>query len=189
MNEATLRAVGRLLSPITRRISVMIQRAVIHTLEQNKGRVFVQLKGADGTPFDAELLQQFGLATHPLAGAETTVLALDGDGTHSIAIVAGDHRYRVEVGEGEACLYNHDGAKVHLKKGKIVDIDGDAINLNGPTTINDGLTVHKKITALDLLTAVKSISSDEDVKIAGLSIKAHKHTSSAPGSPTGLPIP
>lgn len=181
MNEMLLRSIKRLLAPLQRRVHNLVQTTVLKSLKQIDGRVFVELCGLSGQTYDAEMLQPYGLATHPKKEADTIVLALNGDSTHSLAIVIGDSKHRLDVAEGEVALYTDEGAKLHLKNNKIIDIEADAINLLGPVTCTDDLTVNKSITC------VKTITAQQDAIIANISFTAHTHIASGPGSPTAPP--
>lgn len=185
MQSNLLSAIRRLTSPLERRIVNLVQRAVLHTLDQNQGRVVVQLTGASGEPMEAELSQPFGLSSHPVKGGEAVVLAMGGDSSNSIALLVGDTRYRVDVAEGEVALYNQSGASVHLKQDKIIEINGDQININGPTTISDTLTVADDLTAQKSLSVNRTITAQQDATIAGISFIGHTH--SVPGAGNSTP--
>ena len=52
--------------------------------------------------------------------------ALNGGKTaHSVIIATENGAYRVQVGGGEVCVYNQWGAKITLKKEKIIEVDCD----------------------------------------------------------------
>jgi phage gp45-like len=77
----------------------------------------------------AKFLQQYGFASKPLEGAEAIVFMQDGQ---LIIVGTDDRRYRISLEDGEAVLYSYEGTKVHLKRGKKVEVSGaDEINLGG----------------------------------------------------------
>lgn len=89
-----------------------------------------------------EHFQPYGLTSNPHPGAEGVVVAVGGNRDHSIAIVVDDRRYRVNtLASGEVCIYTDEGDKIHLQRGRVIEVvtgtltvnASEAINLNAPT--------------------------------------------------------
>ena len=101
-------------------------RAVLGALN---GKTAVQL--AQGTALSGEkleaveLFQHFGFTSGVTAGSERIVLTLGGKTAHSIIVATENGAYRVQVSAGEVCVYNQWGAKITLKKEKIIEADCD----------------------------------------------------------------
>lgn len=180
VNQTLTRSINRLLEPLRRRLRMVVQRAVVEYVHSQNGRPFVQVVSTGGEPCDAELMQPFGLASQPVAGAGAVVLNLNGDRSHAVAINVGDNRYRVEVSAGEVALYNQDGAKIHLKAGRIIDIDADQVNINCKVVIDNELEVSGKAVFND------EIEVSIDATIAMKSFLLHHHNIS--GSTTTPPV-
>lgn len=93
-----------------------------------------QVIGLGGNPRqDIEHAEPYGLAAHPLPGAEAWIVANAGDQAQLVALVVGDPRHHPLVLQpGEVCLYSMHGQRVHLKADGGIDIDapGD-INMAG----------------------------------------------------------
>lgn len=179
VNDAVVRAFNRLLEPLRRRVRMVVQRAVVEYVHSQNGRHFVQVVATGGEPYDAELVQPFGFASQPVAGAGAVVLNLNGDRSHSVAINVGDNRYRVEVGAGEVAIYNQDGAKIHLKAGRIIDFDADLVNINCKVVIDNELEVSGAAVFND------QVEVATDAIIAMKSFLLHYH--SVTGSTTSPP--
>ena len=82
----------------------------------------VQVNGLAGEKLqDAELFQHFGFTSCPPAGTQCIVLPIGGQTSHSIIIGA----YRLQVASGEVAIYSDEGAFVHIKKGRIVEVECD----------------------------------------------------------------
>lgn len=167
VNQTLVRSFNRMLEPLRRRLRMVVQRAVVEYVHAQNGRPFVQVVSTGGEPCDAEFVQPFGLASAPVAGAGAVVLNLNGDRSHAIAINVGDNRYRVEVAAGEVALYNQDGAKIHLKAGRIIDFDAEQVNINCKVVIDSDLEV----------TGGATITGDAN--IATKSYVAHLHSNGA----------
>lgn len=75
----------------------------------------------DGTIADRELFQHYGYTSRPKAGAEVIFIR---QGGQIIAIGSDDRRYRISLEDGEVALYTDEGDKVHLKRGRIIEIVG-----------------------------------------------------------------
>lgn len=101
-------------------------RAVLGGLN---GKPSVQLAQGDALNGEkleaAELFQQFGFTSGVPAGSELIVLPLGGKTAHSVIIATENGAYRVQVGGGEVCVYNQWGAKITLKKEKIIEVECD----------------------------------------------------------------
>lgn len=179
VNQTLVRAVSRMLEPLRRRLRMVVQRAVVEYVHAQNGRPFVQVVSTGGEPCDAEFVQPFGLASTPVGGAGAVVLNLNGDRSHAIAINVGDNRYRVEVAAGEVALYNQDGAKIHLKAGRIIDIDADQLNINCDVIINGTTDIQGNVTTTGTL-------KNNNVSVGS----THTHSGvTAGGGTTGTPLP
>jgi phage baseplate assembly protein V len=86
----------------------------------------VQLKGLAGEQLqDAELFQHFGFTSCPPAGTQCIVLPIGGQTSHAIIIATENGAYRLQVASGEMAIYSDEGAFVHIKKGRIVEVECD----------------------------------------------------------------
>lgn len=101
-------------------------RAVLGGLNGKPGVQLAQGDALNGEKLEAaELFQQFGFTSGVPAGSELIVLPLGGKTAHSVIIATENGAYRVQVGGGEVCVYNQWGAKITLKKEKIIEVDCD----------------------------------------------------------------
>lgn len=179
VNNAMVRAFNRMLEPVRRRLRMVVQRAVVEYVHAQNGRPFVQVVSTGGEPCDAELVQPFGLSSQPVAGAGAIVLNLNGDRSHAVAINVGDNRYRVEVSEGEVALYNQDGAVIHLRAGRIIDVDADQMNINCDLVINGNTSITGDVDTTGTMTN-NGIPVGSTLRVSGVT----------PGSGTsGTPVP
>jgi phage baseplate assembly protein V len=92
----------------------------------------VQLSGlADETLQELELMQHFGFTSHPPPGTEAIVMPLGGNTSHGIVIATENGRLRiVNLAPGETAIYSDEGAKVVIKKGRIIEADCDVYRVN-----------------------------------------------------------
>lgn len=75
----------------------------------------------DGSIDNRELFQHYGFTSRPKEGAEVIFIR---QGGQIIAIGSDDRRYRISLENGEAALYTDEGDKIHLKRGRIIEIIG-----------------------------------------------------------------
>ena len=124
---------GSILDPLKRKIQLMIGRAVITAIDDTGGLQRVQLQGLAGEVLDSrERVQEYGLTSRPLPGAEAIIASIGGNRTNTVVIATDDRRYRVELDtDGEVCLYDDQDQRVHLKR------DGIHIKTDQP----NGVTV------------------------------------------------
>lgn len=118
----------RILGPILRRLRLMVSRAVVRLVDDDSKTQTLQLEILKGELYDRiERLQNYGITSVPLPGAEAIVLAAGGDRAHGITVVVGDKRYRLTGLEaGEVAIHDDKGQKVHLTRAGIV-VDGGGL--------------------------------------------------------------
>ena len=101
-------------------------RAVLGGLNGKPGVQLAQGDALNGEKLEAsEVFQQFGFTSGVPAGSELIVLPLGGKTAHSVIVATENGAYRVQVSGGEVCVYNQWGAKIILKKEKIIEVDCD----------------------------------------------------------------
>jgi len=98
----------------------MIRGIVISVLEGLIKR-FSASGRAGETISDREYFQHYGFTSRPHPGAEAIIIK---EGNHFIMLASDDRRYRIGLEEGEVALYTDEGDKVHLKRGRIIEIIG-----------------------------------------------------------------
>ena len=149
------RTFDRLSRELRRRTLLMIGRAVLTVVNDATKLQTVQVEGLPGEIIDgAEKFGMYGITSHPLPGADALVLAVGGMRQHPIVMVD-DRRYRVrELEEGEVCIYTDEDLldagqpttmdedqdatmphRITLKRGRIVEIEGDRIAITADTRI------------------------------------------------------
>lgn len=112
---------SRLLSPVWRRMRLLISRGVLQMSQDENGLQAVQVTLQGEEPADAERFQTYGLTSVPHSGAEAVVAAVGGARAHLVALVVDDRRYRLAgLKTGEVALYDDLGQSVHLTREGIV---------------------------------------------------------------------
>ncbi|MBJ7553150.1 phage baseplate assembly protein V [Marinomonas spartinae] len=203
-----------MVNSLVRKIRRLAGRALIRRVRYaNKIRYF-QVQQEGGMPLDnVEHMEPFGFTSHPLPNAEAVVLAFNGNGSNSVAIMAGDQRYRLVIDEGEAAVYNHHGDKVHLKKDRTISVEAATkvelvtphTHMTGKLTVAETIEAQGHITSQDKITAASVVQGASFVNAAGsgsmgedgtmqvkevvangISLKKHTHMD-AEGRPTNPP--
>ena len=191
-------------------------RAKLSALNGDPALQMAQGKGLAGEALQAvEVLQQFGFSSGIPADSQLIVLPLAGRSSASVVIATEHGAYRLKVGPGEARMYSQEGAYVHIKAGRIVEIDCDNLNINvkeqakitagngviidaPQTTITGNLTATgEKGDTVEMTANVKidgniaqqgKIESTGDHTAGGISLTEHTHKGVQPGSGnTGQP--
>jgi len=126
------------LDAIVTKIRMMLGRAVLTLVDDAKKMQSVQVAGMDReTLDDVEHPQPYGFTSHPLPGAEAFMMFVGGDRSHGIALVIDDRRYRLKpLDGGEVALYTHEGSKIALRNGRLVEIDCDRLSINASDAVN-----------------------------------------------------
>ncbi|EJP3174574.1 phage baseplate assembly protein V [Salmonella enterica] len=79
----------------------------------------------------AELFQHYGFTSHPQPGTMGIVLPLGGVSSHGIVIATEHGAYRLKsLKPGEVALYTDEGAKIVLRRGKLIEVDCETFRVN-----------------------------------------------------------
>lgn len=79
----------------------------------------------------AELFQHYGFTSHPQPGTMGIVLPLGGVSSHGIVIATEHGAYRLKsLRPGEVALYTDEGAKIVLRRGKLIEADCEVFRIN-----------------------------------------------------------
>lgn len=79
----------------------------------------------------AELFQHYGFTSHPQPGTMGIVLPLGGVSSHSIIVATEHGAYRLKsLKPGEVALYTDEGAKIVLRRGKLIEADCETFRVN-----------------------------------------------------------
>jgi hypothetical protein len=115
-------------------------RGVLISLAEGVIRRFSADGRVPGEFEDRELLQHFGFASRPPAGADLIIIR---EGNHFVCVADGHRKYTFELKDGEAALFDSRGQSVHLSQDGImvttdkkIEAEAPEINLGGD---RDGL--------------------------------------------------
>lgn len=199
-----------------RQIKSMITSALAGVRQGLRGRIqrakaakqviLVQVDGLAGERFnDAELFQQPGLRSVPLAGMQAIVIPLGGRSANGVVVaMSNGQAFVADLQPGEVAIFNEvdgEACSVVLRNGRIVDIQCDTLNITASTAVNvttptvtlatttttiNATTAHVAADSVAIDAATTSISGNAnvgqtlaaatDVTAAGKSLKGHKHT-------------
>lgn len=114
--------VARMLRPLSRRIRLMVGRAVITALDDSGGMQVAQVRLLSGEVRDGvEILMQYGHSSLAPGKPEGVYFALGGDRDHGMLINVGTRSVRFKgLRPGESVLHDDQGQKVHLTREGIV---------------------------------------------------------------------
>ncbi|EKA6139439.1 phage baseplate assembly protein V [Salmonella enterica] len=78
-----------------------------------------------------EMFQHYGFTSHPQPGTMGIVLPLGGVSSHGIVIATEHGAYRLKsLKPGEVALYTDEGAKIVLRRGKLIEADCETFRVN-----------------------------------------------------------
>lgn len=137
MISALQQLLQQALRPLRQQLQNLVARAVVDLVNDGAKMQALQVTILDGeTRDDAERFQQYGLTSVPLEGAEAVVLSVGGRRDHLLVLAVDDRRNRLkDLEAGEVALYTYEGAKVHLKRGRIV-VEDSEIRLGSDAAAN-----------------------------------------------------
>lgn len=166
--------------------------------------ILVQSDGLAGEQFnDAELFQQPGLRSIPIAGMQTIVLPLGGRSANGVVVAMSNGAlFITDLQPGEVALFNeNDGVanSIVLRNGRLVEINCATLNINASEAVNittPAVTMTTSTTAIAAdtvsidaptttasgnLNVAQTVAGAVDVTAAGKSLKAHVHNGVAAG--------
>lgn len=122
-----LSSLNRLLAPLRNQVANLVARAVVKLVNDSGGLQVMQLGVLAGETRDGcERVQNYGLSSKPVAGAEAVVLFVGGHRDHPLIVAVDDRRYRpTGLEDGDVCLYGKGSERVLLKDGRIVVTSAD----------------------------------------------------------------
>ena len=119
----------RLLSPLSRKVSMLIGKATVKEVNNSGTNSFAfgdqpqRLKVealANETLSNMARSQEYGLETYPKSDSEAIMVFIDGDRDNGTIISVSDKSARpTDLSQGDVCLYDADGSKVLCSGGKI----------------------------------------------------------------------
>lgn len=114
---------------------------------------------------DLEHAENFGFTSNPPAGSDCVVVPLGGKTSHGIIVTTTNGAYRITgLSDGETAVYNADGAKIVLKKGRVIEIDCDKLNIKAPSGVN---ITSEKVECSAVLTAQGQINGNGGMAVQG----------------------
>jgi len=167
---------SRLLSPIKRKLSLMVTRGLVNMIKDSDGLQIFQLSALAGELLDdVERVQNYGMTSHPHPDAEAVILNVGGNRSHPIIIALDDRRYRLHLGEGEVALYDDLGQFVKLSRTGIVMQSPKGTSHNGNMVVNGDLLVTGKTDIGGNASLANNVDISGVLTLAGININAHTH--------------
>ncbi|MBF1277379.1 MAG: phage baseplate assembly protein V [Neisseria sp.] len=141
-------------------------RGKVARVQAGGGVQKIQVEGLDGeTVQDLEHAENFGFTSNPPAGSDCVVVPLGGKTSHGIIVTTTNGAYRITgLSNGETAVYNADGAKMVLKKGRVIEIDCDKLNIKAPNGVN---ITSEKVECSAVLTAQGQINGNGGMAVQG----------------------
>ena len=141
-------------------------RGKVARVQAGGGVQKIQVEGLDGeTVQDLEHAENFGFTSNPPAGSDCVVVPLGGKTSHGIIVTTTNGAYRITgLSDGETAVYNADGAKMMLKKGRVIEIDCDKLNIKAPSGVN---ITSEKVECSAVLTAQGQINGNGGMAVQG----------------------
>ncbi len=169
-----------------------IFRGTVTAAKDKMMRALQILLRGEETRDNLEHMEPYGFTSEPFTDGATDALVvfLDDDKAHGIVVNVADRRYRVQsLEQGEVCIYDDIGHKIHFKRAEIL-VDGvsDPINVTtggnitatsgGNITITASGTITLNAAQVQINAPIGSnstITSAGDVVGGGISLDTHTH--------------
>lgn len=181
-------------------------RAVISLCASDTPVQLAQVDGLAGeTTPDVEVFQHYGMTSNPPSGSMAVVVPLGGKTSHGVIVATEHASYRITgLQPGEVAIYTDEGDSIVMRRGRIIDITTETLNITAATAVNiDTPTVNmtKRLNVQEQITGQGGMSVSggdgvevdgtmkvsQDVTAAGRSLVHHKHPGDSGGT-TGEPL-
>jgi len=115
--------IERFLEPLTRRVMGMVAKAKILASMAGKNIDVMKIDLGHGEiKSSVDSMQDYGLASKPVNGAQAIVLMITGSRDHPVIVATDDYRYRPVLLAGEVALYSKFGQVIKLNKNNKISI-------------------------------------------------------------------
>ncbi len=123
------------LRPIRQKVMGIVVRGILEATKDGQGIQLVKTTLLAGeTREDMERAQNYGLTSHAPDGSEVTALFVSGNREHGIIITCENRTFRLKsLAKGEVALYTDEGDKIHFKRGNVIDVDCNTLELGRGT--------------------------------------------------------
>ncbi len=137
-------AISKLLSPLKRRIQLLVTRGVVKLINPSLMMQELQVKSLGTVIDNVEHFEPYGFTAHPHPGAEALLASLGGRRGHTVAFCVADRQFRLkDMQAGEVALYTDEGDVIHFKRNNIIEINSAAtidviapnVNVNASTKV------------------------------------------------------
>lgn len=131
------RTIEKALAPLKRRISQMLVRALVTSVNEEVKRQTLQVKvRADESADDIERFQNYGVSSNPPLNSEAILAALGGNLSQLVAIAVENKDYRPKGEMGDVFLYHMDGHRIQLGANGSINITANRVNLTATDEFN-----------------------------------------------------
>lgn len=124
------------LERIRRRIRTLFLRAIIESVNDEKGIQLVQISGlADEVLDNVERLQNYGLTSNPPVKSEAFVAFVGADRSNGIVLAIDNRQFRFKtLKPGEVCMYTDEGDYLKFSREKQIELhSGSKVTITAPT--------------------------------------------------------
>jgi phage baseplate assembly protein V len=175
LKQQILKALGSVRLPLRGRLRRLTDSRI----------ALAQVEGMGGETFqDAEYLQQAGLRSRPLAGAEVLIIPLGGASAHGVVVSCANGKLHVAaLKDGETALYNEtDGHFIHLKNGRVIRIECDTLEIVANIVHTGNVQQTGDIQQTGSMVSTGTHKASEVSNAAGVVLGTHKHSGVRAGS-------
>jgi len=137
--------------------------------------------GRSGESFSGrEVFQHYGFTSRALAGAEVIVVR---DGNHIVVVAEDDRRYRIALEGGEVAIFSHEGDKVHLRNGRVIEVVTETLLIKASAKVRiESPQLEATGEIIDLVEGTgRTMSGMRSI------YNSHAHPENDNGGPTGQP--
>lgn len=156
-------------------------RVIISAVTEGAIKLFSAIGRTSESFTQREYFQHYGFTSRPLPGAEGILVK---NGNHIIMVASDDRRYRIAIGDGEVALYTDEGDHIHMKQGRIVEIETETLLVKAGTKVRFETPLIETTGQIEAVGTIKDLRDSTGKTMSGMrgTYNTHTHGGIQPGA-------
>jgi len=191
-----MRLINIALKPLRRKVRQLVSRGVVTLIDPNQLMQTLQVELLKGEVLDdVEHFEPYGFTSHAPGEPEVLTVSLNGQRSHTIALVVANRLFRLQgLANGEIAINTDEGDVIHFKRGNHILIDAmtkitakapnvDIIANTKVTMTTPHCDISGKLTVGETIAAVGNVSSAAQMSDATGSMQSMRDIYDSHGHP------
>lgn len=154
--------------PLRHRVNNMVRLGKVLLVKDGKTQSVQVLTANNEVVENVKYIETYGITSKPISGSETVIFNIQGNATNNVVLNIGNRELRFkELKDGEVCMYDTSGSRVHLRNGSIIDVVSKEIINAQSKIINVFATETANITAENVNIKATNVTIEGETDLGG----------------------